>query len=101
LEPWKGVSFLLRLEHVFEKGEDEVLSQPAVVNLRDLFTPFEITTVQETTLGANQWLEQNNRLQFSTKKNEKRATLVQALDDYQITLNPMQIRTFVIEFKKK
>jgi lysosomal alpha-mannosidase len=101
LEPWKGVSFLLRLEHVFEKGEDEVLSQPAVVNLRDLFTSFEITTVQETTLGANQWLEQNNRLQFSTKKNEKRATLVQALDDYQITLNPMQIRTFVIEFKKK
>ncbi|EEZ99703.1 Alpha-mannosidase 2-like Protein [Tribolium castaneum] len=104
LEPWKGFSFLLRLEHVLEKGEDADLSQPAIVNLQNLFTPFEIKSIRETTLGANQWLEKNERLEFEAKdlfrKNEKRATLIRALDDYQITLNPMQIRTFVIEIEK-
>lgn len=104
LEPWKGFSFLLRLEHILEKGEDADLSKPVIVNLQGLFTPFEIKTIQETTLGANQWLDKNERLEFEAtdeiRKNGKRATIVKALDDYQITLNPMQIRTFIIDIVK-
>ncbi|ENN79712.1 hypothetical protein YQE_03769, partial [Dendroctonus ponderosae] len=66
LEPWIGFSFLLRLEHVFESNEDAELSQPVVVSLANLFTPFEILSAEETTLGANQWLKDSNRLHFAT-----------------------------------
>lgn len=105
--------------------------------LQGLFTPFEITSIQETTLGANQWLKDNERLQFGTtgtleevvmdkyssfnesemknrrswmdslndlNSQKKRAVLIDVLEDdvndLVITLNPMQIRTFVIEIKK-
>lgn len=34
-----------------------------------LFTPFEITSIQETTLGANQWLKDNSRIKFEASGN--------------------------------
>ncbi|KAJ8951614.1 hypothetical protein NQ318_012284 [Aromia moschata] len=34
LEPWKGFSFLLRLEHVFESNDDPALSQTVTVDLK-------------------------------------------------------------------
>ncbi|KAL1516872.1 hypothetical protein ABEB36_000710 [Hypothenemus hampei] len=64
LEPWIGFSFLLRLEHVFEINEDPTLAQPVVVQLEDLFVNYKILSAQETTLGGNQWLKDNHRLNF-------------------------------------
>nr|XP_023026878.1 lysosomal alpha-mannosidase-like isoform X2 [Leptinotarsa decemlineata] len=128
LEPWKGESFLLRLEHVIESNEDPVLSKPVLVDLKDLFAAFEITSLRETTLGANQWLSDNHRLHFNTSsyledslpKNDKDAsarikwnsslknrmmdTKVDSLDDpidLKIVLTAMQIRTFIIEMESK
>lgn len=133
LEPWVGFSFLLRLEHVLEKDEDKDLSKPVQVDLKNLFTPFEITSIKETTLGANQWLEKNKRLDFPAgesiehildgklnddkiqshlreiwmRNNDEYSNYVKRdismndnLEDLVINLTPMQIRTFVIEFKK-
>lgn len=155
LEPWIGMNFLLRLEHVLEKNEDPNLSKPVTVNLKGIFTPFEIISIRETTLGANQWLDENKRLQFapgdkmeddvSTYKwgstifnnrllfsidsdmlweegrkiwkrtqresNDVNSNLFEGVqkDDeedtvkengYSIKLNPMQIRTFVVDVKK-
>lgn len=37
LEPWKGTSFLLRLEHILEKVDDPSAAQPIVVNLQVSF----------------------------------------------------------------
>lgn len=136
LEPWIGFSFLLRLEHVFEANEDPFLSKAVVVKLKDLFTSFDITSMEETTLGANQWLKDNQRLNFSTSgtleelvsedytpsieyetaaqglwteqnvyKNEvKRETVINMednIEDFEIVLNPSEIRTFIINIKKK
>ncbi|XP_044750282.1 lysosomal alpha-mannosidase isoform X3 [Coccinella septempunctata] len=105
LEPWIGMSVLLRLEHVLEKNEDPVLSQPAAVDLKALFTPFDIISIKETTLGANQWLSDNSRLHFATDdetpERNPRYIVVNAEDDFIITLNPMQIRTFVVDINRK
>lgn len=118
----------MRLEHVLEKDEDPSLSQPVIVDLQGLFTPFEIVEIRETTLGANQWLDENQRLRFKkgaplenfviTEEGAKmkrwlkwkiyqndlhRGRVVNEAytqDQYKISLNPMQIRTFIVEVKK-
>ncbi|XP_030753916.1 lysosomal alpha-mannosidase-like [Sitophilus oryzae] len=129
LEPWKDSSLLLRLEHLFDYDEDSILSQPALVNLTDLFTGFEILSLEETTLGANQWLRDSNRLKFKTNstleqlvyedyntnieyanvvknawmersKITPQSILQDNLDDLQITLNPSDIRTFIIGIRR-
>ncbi|XP_066147908.1 lysosomal alpha-mannosidase-like [Euwallacea fornicatus] len=133
LEPWIGFSFLLRVEHVFEKGEDSVLSQPTQVNLATIFNSFEIVSARETTLGGNQWLADNVRLHFGIngsledsfyhgfevdaikdttvskmwmeqnlyQNRVERYTVISAEDNgLEITLNPGQIRTFIVEIKK-
>ncbi|KAI4469630.1 alpha-mannosidase [Holotrichia oblita] len=61
LEPWKADTFLLRLEHVLEKSEDPILSQPVTVDLKNLFSTFDIIWYNETTLGANEWLSDNEK----------------------------------------
>lgn len=138
LEPWYGMNFLLRLEHYLEKNDDPILSLPVTVNLKDLFSAFEILSYRETTLGANQWLEENHRLSFNESKTAEdlvhrhendplwtegvKRWLRDQTDgngvndhnresyrrhqkkfaspgDFMITLNPMEIRTFVIDVK--
>lgn len=103
LEPWIGFSFLLRLEHILEKEEDSTLSQPVTINLQDIFEPFTIAEFVETTLGGNQRLEDNNRMQFDIldeNRTHKRAVVINAINDFEILLNPMEIRTFIINVKK-
>jgi hypothetical protein len=59
-----------------------------------------LSFAKETTLGGNQWKEDLSRLNWNIKGEKKTpekgadSTLV---DD--ITLEPLQIRTFIIEFK--
>ncbi|XP_060520800.1 lysosomal alpha-mannosidase-like [Cylas formicarius] len=97
LEPWRDDSFLLRLEHIFAKEEHPILSQPAVIDIKDLFSTFTITSIRETTLGANQWLEDNQRLKFQSFLNPNDGESLNIdVSDFIITLNPMEIRTFVV-----
>ncbi|XP_047001000.1 lysosomal alpha-mannosidase-like [Schistocerca americana] len=97
LEPWKDNSLLLRLEHILENEEDTNLSQPATVNLEALFTPFSISSIRETTLGGNQWLEDNTRLIWVDEEGTPSTTRQSKEDIPNVTLEPMEIRTFVIE----
>lgn len=48
LEPWKGTSFLLRLEHILEKVDDPSASQPIVVNLQVSFVVIMIKQLNST-----------------------------------------------------
>ncbi|XP_049776423.1 lysosomal alpha-mannosidase-like [Schistocerca cancellata] len=97
LEPWKDNSLLLRLEHILENEEDTNLSQPATVNLEALFTPFSISSIRETTLGGNQWLEDNTRLIWVDEEGTPSTTRQSKEDIPNVTLEPMEICTFVIE----
>lgn len=119
---------LLRLEHVLEKDEDSTLSKPVIVDLQGLFSPFEITSLRETTLGANKWLNEIEPLSFTKGDNleyfvddgdcdmqkwlewkayhndlhrSRVPKETKSEDQYKILLNPMQIRSFVIDVKKK
>lgn len=109
LEPWRENSYLLRLEHLLEKAEDEKYSKPATFDLLDVFGGlFDIASVRETNLSANQWLPAVKRLKFRSTGNDTVAVAEGhrslGSDDalkYSITLNPMQIRTFVITTNPK
>lgn len=101
LEPWKDGSLLLRLEHILEKGEDAELSQPVTVNLEALFAPFTVSSIRETTLGANQWLEDNTRLIWTDESGISSTTRQPTDDIPNVVLEPMQIRTFIIEINRQ
>lgn len=45
LEPWKDNTYLLRLEHLLEKGDN------VDVDLRTLFAVFDVVSARETSLG--------------------------------------------------
>lgn len=100
-EPWKDGSFLIRFEHILEKDEDPQLSAPTRFNLADVFPGYEID-LKEVTLSANQWSEDYQRLHFKEEsldfldvvenKTEKRSVLL----DTEISLSPMEIKTFVM-----
>ncbi|XP_046667795.1 lysosomal alpha-mannosidase-like [Homalodisca vitripennis] len=101
LEPWKGTSFLLRLEHILEKDDDEDATEPVVVNLQEIFQPFTIREVRETTLGANQWLEDVSRLVWKKEDNQvdnhETASKSPLQDVPVVSLTPMAIKTFIVE----
>jgi len=41
LEPWKGDTILLRLEHLFEVGEAQQMSQPVEINIQVNFYSYK------------------------------------------------------------
>ncbi|XP_064640290.1 lysosomal alpha-mannosidase-like isoform X2 [Lineus longissimus] len=111
MEQWTASTFLLRLEHFYEKNEDATLSKAATVSLLGLFAPFEIGSVDELMLGANQRLADSHRLKWNFKDTqndyksyvdksygaESNHVPSNALD---VTLQPMQIRTFQVSLKQ-
>lgn len=102
LETWSEGHFLLRLEHIYQVGEDSQLSKPQKINLGKLFYNHKITSVQEMTLSANQdKAALANRLTFKYTPVGKPIQPAPAPFDAKtldVTLNPFQIRTFVVKF---
>ncbi|XP_064633968.1 lysosomal alpha-mannosidase-like [Lineus longissimus] len=107
LEQWRGTTFLLRLEHFYEKNEHPTLSKNVTFSLKGLFKPFEIQSIDELTLGANQKLEYSHRLKWrynrSTGSSDAENThkTEQYKDKFDITLTPMQIRTFQVSIMQR
>ncbi|XP_033326411.2 lysosomal alpha-mannosidase II isoform X2 [Megalopta genalis] len=101
LEPWIYDTVILRLEHIFEKDEAKTLSKSVNVNLQGLLANRRILTVREATLGANKWLQEVNRMQWKADSNEiveQFEELPYNITQYNVTLNPMEIRTYIISF---
>ncbi|KAJ9591912.1 hypothetical protein L9F63_001514, partial [Diploptera punctata] len=66
LEPWDENSLLIRVEHIMGPDDDTELSQPVEINFEDIFSTFTVTSSRLTTLGGNQWTEDQNRLVWSS-----------------------------------
>ena len=99
VEDWKqGV--LVRVEHIFQKDEDQELSKPVVFSLKDIFSAYQINTVKEVTLGANLDIEKLDRLEWNVNDNNIWTEVEEMeeidLETLLIQLKPMQIRTFMI-----
>ncbi|KAG8221970.1 hypothetical protein J437_LFUL007811 [Ladona fulva] len=74
-----------------------------------MFASVKLTSIRETTLGANQWVEQSKKLVWRTETNHlveggsgievspEKIFSQEPLDPSKILMNPMDIRTFVIE----
>ena len=100
-----GDSALIRVEHQYEAGEDAKLSQPVNISLEGLFTDFEIESMTEMNLSANQLLKDKQPLHWNIKtrkeagKKKKKMTS-RAATDLNVHLTPMQIRTFKAVIKR-
>jgi hypothetical protein len=60
--------------------------------------------MRETTLGGNRWKDEVQRLRWKVKGDEAAAEVEDGTEateaDFDVVLNPLQIRTFVAEFQK-
>jgi lysosomal alpha-mannosidase len=79
LIPLANNAAILRLHHIYAVREDATLSQPVTVQLSNLFKGFTITNADEYTLTASKKVTQNA--------------------DLSVHLRPMEIRTFIVQFK--
>jgi len=88
-----GTRAIVRLQHIFAINEHPIYSKPVVVDLTKLFvSPFVVVNVQEMNLTAN--------VPVSTDKDkDKKKNSKQNAGAYLITLNPMEIRTFLVDFQ--
>lgn len=117
---------MVRFEHILEKNEDQQYSKPVSFNFHDVFRELSVASIRETTLSANQWLDEAKRLNFTAKIENVHETpssmdvhssgtpeLLQShisgrhlsnramkdANDLTIKLNPMEIRTFIVELE--
>lgn len=101
-EPWKEKSFLIRFEHIMEIDDDIQQSLPVSFNVSHIF-PGNFTFT-EVTLGANQWIENMSRFHFKqegvprrTAEEIKETQMERQINNSLIiTLNPMEIRTYIM-----
>ncbi|KAI4882355.1 hypothetical protein NFI96_027804, partial [Prochilodus magdalenae] len=104
LSQWDTDSVLMRLEHQYESGESQTFSQPVTVSLQKLFSTLEVVGVSEMSLAANQWKEDMTRLQWNSSNDEGVKPLWAGLGDpssFEITLKPMEIRTFLLKLRQR
>uniref|UniRef100_A0A672MN49 Lysosomal alpha-mannosidase n=1 Tax=Sinocyclocheilus grahami TaxID=75366 RepID=A0A672MN49_SINGR len=101
LSQWDKDTVLIRLEHQYQAKESKTHSQPVTVNLQKLFSTLEVLGASEMSLGANQWKEDMNRLQWNTEKTSKPLPLSDKdPSPWEVTLNPMEIRTLLLRVRQ-
>jgi len=100
-----GRSVLLRLEHLYDPNDDpQGLSKPITLDLNQFFrTPVTVTRLLEYNLAANEPLDHIHRLTWRTSDRaqpQQTSFKRQASHDTTvITLKPLEIRTFIVEYR--
>ncbi|XP_061626669.1 lysosomal alpha-mannosidase isoform X1 [Phyllopteryx taeniolatus] len=97
LSQWHDEVVLLRLEHQFQSSESKTNSEPVTINLQKLFSTLEVVGVSELNLSANQWKEEMERFHWTPQTGEKppKKTFKDP-STWEVTLRPMEIRTFLL-----
>jgi len=97
-----NMTILLRIGHQYGADEDSELSKPVEVKLSSFLPGYEIINIVEMTLSANQEYEtwQENRFRWSKSTGENSFVSSERLRGDEITLNPMDIRTFLVSVKE-
>uniref|UniRef100_A0A8C5WAL1 Alpha-mannosidase n=1 Tax=Leptobrachium leishanense TaxID=445787 RepID=A0A8C5WAL1_9ANUR len=91
---------LLRLEHPYQGQESSSYSQPVTVDLQTLFSSMSLSNFEETTLSANQEKRKMKRMSWRTEgasQSVKHLPPPTPLDPSNVTLKPMEIRTFLAD----
>ncbi|XP_068607078.1 lysosomal alpha-mannosidase [Brachionichthys hirsutus] len=97
LTQWDEDSVLLRLEHQFQSWESRLNSKPVTVSLQKLFSTLDILGVSELNLSANQWKDEMTRFNWMPRTDESPPLKdFQRFSVWEVTLKPMEIRTFLL-----
>lgn len=96
-------TLLLRLAHQFAEGEDVALSQSVKIDLATLLAPFKplSETLVELNLSGNQVRDDmlKNKVQWNTANGKVGVHSPSGSNGMEITLTPMEIKTFTIEIQ--
>ncbi|XP_071600090.1 epididymis-specific alpha-mannosidase isoform X2 [Heliangelus exortis] len=93
---------LLRIRHLYEAGEDPVLSQPVVVNLKSLLKGLgSVVLVQERSLTGTWDVNTLKRWKWKTAQYPSKgfSNNTEASENYVVTVHPKEIRTFFVYFQ--
>ncbi|XP_025889947.1 epididymis-specific alpha-mannosidase [Nothoprocta perdicaria] len=93
---------LLRIMHLYEVGEDPVLSQPVVVNLKSLLKGLgSVVLVEERSLTGTWDISALKRWKWKTAQEPSKGfnNNPQSSENYTVTVHPKEIRTFFVYFQ--
>jgi len=89
---------IFRLHHLYAVNEDPILSQPVSINVNNLFNDLSIISINEMTMTANLPINELHRLNWQTNGENAKPKFVPLQGNGDITINPMDTRTFMVRF---
>ncbi|NWU89835.1 MA2B2 mannosidase, partial [Upupa epops] len=93
---------LLRIRHLYEAGEDPVLSQPVIVNMKSLLSELgSVMAVEERSLTGIWDVNTLKRWQWKTAQSPSKglSNIVDTSENCLVTVHPKEIRTFFVYFQ--
>ncbi|XP_066404745.1 epididymis-specific alpha-mannosidase isoform X1 [Molothrus aeneus] len=93
---------LLRIRHLYEVGEDPVLSQPVVVDLKSLLQGVgSVMAVEERSLTGTWDVNTLERWKWKTAQypGKRFFNSTESSEDFTVTVHPKEIRTFFVYFQ--
>uniref|UniRef100_H2ZRX8 Alpha-mannosidase n=1 Tax=Latimeria chalumnae TaxID=7897 RepID=H2ZRX8_LATCH len=95
---------LLRIMHLYKVGEDPILSQPVVIDIKSLLQSLgTVVSVEERSLTGTWDIKVMSRWKWKTPQNRNTEFAKDADsvgEDFTVTINPKEIRTFFVYFKQ-
>uniref|UniRef100_A0A8C7HQW1 Alpha-mannosidase n=1 Tax=Oncorhynchus kisutch TaxID=8019 RepID=A0A8C7HQW1_ONCKI len=96
---------LLRIMHLYEKGEDPVLSQPSTINMKEVLRGMgEVRALEERSLTGTWDISDLQRWKWKASEDPGRGegrSSVGVRGEFNVTISPKEIRTFFVYFKLK